>query len=291
MGKITDEQLRIIEKFSCERLSCRPENLDLIKTFTNKRGKGLVNYLQHCAWEEDVQGVTANYLIKSCTGESVMFFSLKCGALFDPLDEKTIEERTRVAQELLQNLHKEGQEKETAVQILERIRSGRDISFDQIKHSLKTNVKRGQGILKQLNYDKTHEGNEQIIRVGHTYPAVDLVNFCSNDITKDIWKECGIEHPMGEVMFWKYIVPIILKVQIHIGCQYVFLFAADMSEDATLINYYNVALKFGQPTDIGTNKPQYDLCCQFMCQGIGDLKKNQEEFFNNFNPDADDVIA
>lgn len=165
MGKITDEQLRIIEKFSCERLSCRPENLDLIKTFTNKRGKGLVNYLQHCAWEEDVQGVTANYLIKSCTGEAVMFFSLKCGALFDPLDEKTI------------------------------------------------------------------------------------------------------------------------------GCQYVFLFAADMSEDATLINYYNVALKFGQPTDISTNKPQYDLCCQFMCQGIGDLKKNQEEFFNNFNPDADDVIA
>lgn len=220
-----------------------------------------------------------------------MFFSLKCGALFDPLDEKTIEERTHMAQELLRILLEEGQEKESVAQILERIRSGRDISFDQIKCAIKANVKQGQKILKQINYDKTHEGNEQIVRVGHTYPAVDLVNFCSNDIAKDIWNECGIKHPMGEVMFWKYIVPIILQVQVHIGCQYLFLFAADMSEDATLINYYNVALKFRQPTDIGTNKPQYDLCCQFMCQEIGNLKKNQEEFFDNFNPDADDIIA
>lgn len=96
---------------------------------------------------------------------------------------------------------------------------------------------------------------------------------------------------MGEVMFWAYVVPIILGVQTYIGCQYVFLFAADMSENATLINYYNVALKFAQPVNIGTNKPRYDLCCQFMCQEVSDLKQNRENYFNNFNPADDDIIA
>lgn len=291
MEKITEDQLRRIKEFSCERLSCNPLNRDLIETFVSERGKGLVNYLKHFAWEKDIQGTTANYLIKSSGGQVVMFFSLKCGALFDPLDEKSIMKRTQNVQELLRNLHEEGEKKETAIQILESIRSGQDVSLDCVKHRLKLDAKHCEETLKQLNYDKEHEGNEQIIRVGHTYPAVDLVNFCSNDTTRDIWKEYGIEHPMGEVMFWAYVVPIILGVQTYIGCQYVFLFAADMSENATLINYYNVALKFAQPMNIGTNKPRYDLCCQFMCQEVSDLKQNRENYFNNFNPADDDIIA
>ena len=109
-------------------------------------------------------------------------------------------------------MHEEGEKKETAIQILESIRSGQDVSLDCVKHRLKLDAKHCEETLKQLNYDKEHEGNEQIIRVGHTYPAVDLVNFCSNDTTRDIWKEYGIEHPMGEVMFWAYVVPIILGV-------------------------------------------------------------------------------
>ena len=91
-------------------------------------------------------------------------------------------------------------------------------------------------------------------------------------------------------MFWKFIVPIIFKIQSLIGCQYLFLFAADMSEDNNLINYYNVALKFEQPEHIGTNKPKYDFCCRFMCQEINTLKTNQEEYFENFNPNDDDVL-
>lgn len=87
--------------------------------------------------------------------------------------------RTQNVQELLRNLHEEGEKKETAIQILESIRSGQDVSLDYVKHRLKLDAKHCEETLKQLNYDKEHEGNEQIIRVGHTYPAVDLVNFCS----------------------------------------------------------------------------------------------------------------
>ncbi len=51
--------------------------------------------------------------------------------------------------------------------------------------------------MKSLNYDKRHEQNGQIIRVRHTYPGIDLVHFCANDLMKEKWKSYGIQHPMG----------------------------------------------------------------------------------------------
>lgn len=87
------------------------------------------------------------------------------------------------------------------------------------------------------------------------------------------------------------VIKLVIKSEENAGCQYLFLFAADTSEDGSLINYYDVALKFKKPTEIGTNKPRYDFCCEFMCEDINELKKNQQAYFDNFNPDHDDVIA
>ena len=87
MGKIRDEQKQIIESFSCERLSDKQENRNLIKSFKSEKGRSLVSYLQHLAWSEDTECKTAYYLIKYPDGGVALFFSLKCGALFDPLDE------------------------------------------------------------------------------------------------------------------------------------------------------------------------------------------------------------
>ena len=116
-----------------------------------------------------------------------------------------------------------------------------------------------------------------------TYPSVEIFHFCTNELFKEKWCTYNINHPIGEVIFWKFIVPIICSVQKLVGCQYVFLFAADASRDGTLINYYKEVLKFEQPLDIGTNKPTYDLLCTFMCQNIEDLKINEKKFFENFN--------
>lgn len=294
MGKITEEQREIIKKFTCERLSCNPMNKELIKTFKNRKGCSLVGYLQKRAWREDVEGTTAYYLIKNPDDDIALYFSLKCGALFDPLDENGVEENALRFQKLLnviQGINGEGQERELAVQLLEQYRSGQNISIEQIKHRVKMDAQNAKNLLRLLNQDKQHEGNEQIIRVGHTYPGIELVHFCSNDLTKEKWKTYGINHPMGEVLFWEFIVPIIENVQQYVGCQYLFLFAADTSKDGSLINYYDVALKFTQPTEIGTNKPRYDFCCKFMCEEISDLRKNRQAYFDSFNPDNDDVIA
>ena len=135
----------------------------------------------------------------------------------------------------MQGLNKGGQEREIAIQLLENFRSGQDIPVEQIKKRIKLNAQQAQMILDQLTYDKEHEENEQIIRVGHTYPGIEIMHFCSNDSMKERWKSFGINHPMGEVMFWQYIAPIIYGIQERIGCQYVYLFAADASEDGNLI--------------------------------------------------------
>lgn len=294
MGKITDEQKKIIKSFSCERLTKKQENKDIIKNFQSDKGRSLVWYLNKRAWDEDTEGETAYYLIKSPDNEVALFFSLKCGALFDPLDEKIVEQRAKRYKELLQTvqgINKNGKERELAIQILENFRSGQDIPIEQIKTNIKVNAQQAQDFWKSLNYDKEHEQNEQIIRVGHTYPGIEIVHFCSNDLMKDKWKSFRINHPMGEVMFWKYIAPIIYKIQKHIGCQYAYLFAADTSRDGNLVNYYDVSLKFERPTDVGTNKPSYDLCCEFMCQKVNELRRNRKEYFDNFNPDVGDIIV
>ena len=145
-------------------------------------------------------------------------------------------------------------------------------------------------MLSVLNKEKETEGNEKVSRVSKTYPGIELVHFCTNDNAKAVWKSYGLGHSLGEVVFWKKIVPKFFEVQNIVGCEYAFLFAADLSEDRTLINYYDVILKFEIDPDVGTNKPFYDFTCAFMCQKLSVMKENQESYFNNFNIDEDDDI-
>ena len=90
---------------------------------------------------------------------------------------------------------------------------------------------------------------------------------------------------LGTVVFWHFIANIIMDVRSQIGCQYLFLFAADDSEDEHLIHYYTDQMNFMAPTDLATAKPIYDFSCKFMCQEVKDLAKGQEDFFNHFLPD------
>ena len=76
--KITSEQESILDSFTCERLSSNSINKEVIQNFHNVQNCGLVDYLKEIAWNEDIEGHTAFYLIKNSNGEAVFFFSLKC---------------------------------------------------------------------------------------------------------------------------------------------------------------------------------------------------------------------
>ena len=102
--KITERQIEILDQFSCERLSSNPNNLELIKNFYSERGAGLVDYLNHQGPQEDASGETAFYLVKNAIGQPCMFFSLKCGALFEPFDEEKMEKQIQQAKNILDML-------------------------------------------------------------------------------------------------------------------------------------------------------------------------------------------
>lgn len=267
MGKITLQQEQFINEFRCERLTSNLENKSLIQNFKNKRNESLASQLRENAWIEDCEGINAYYVIKH-HGEIVLYFSLQCGALFRPFDQSKFEQELKKI-------------KETIAPILYK------------KDCTKKVKRKGQikFALKLIEQDRVREFNKLIYRVQSTHAGIELVHFCANENTiAKIDNPIG-NHTIGEMLFWHFLVPKVLEIKELIGCQYLFLFAADLTESQDLVSYYKVALHFCQPNDISTNKPYYDFKCIFMCQNLIDLENNRDRYLINFNPDESDIIA
>lgn len=299
--RITEEQERILRSFTCERLSFSEKNKKIINQFKSTRGESLVEYLLQDGWNEDSNGENAFYLIKDESGFPYLYFSLKCGAMFEPLDETNLTEQIDTIQKKIEQLRSSHGNKITSkdVFVMSRILSNMSgMTFEEARTNIILNLyryKKLQSKRKSIELDRKREEGRPIMRVSRTIPGIELVQFCANDKAKPMWEKLKEEYdfrfPFGEVFFWYFIVPIIEEVQKFVGCQYVFLFAADPTPDETLINYYEVSLKFSKTDDIGTNKPTYDLGCVFMSQAARELIHNKTVFFENFNIDAkDDVI-
>ncbi len=277
--RITKEQEEYLKSFKCERLSAVASNEALIESFYSKRGELLVNYLKSRAWQEDINGDTAFYLIKNSDGIPCLFFSLKCGSLFEPFDEKGI----------LQNID-EIKKTIRSPEDLIKLANSLEVSPLDLWRILGENLERKLKKIKAKKVDEKKEPNEAILRVYKNLPGIELAHFCTDDNEKKKWNKKDLIHSMGESLFWYYIVPTIEKARKLIGCQYVFLFAADSSIDNTLKNYYESFLKFSDEDILGTSKPYYDFGCLFMHQKIENLLKNKESFFDSFNADDDDIL-
>lgn len=279
---ITEEQRHILNSLVVERLCLhKSENIQLVKTFSNQRNLTLEKIIKsQLAIDNDESGRIAYYLVMTPTRELIGYFSLKCGQLFQDLDiqKLMLAQQTAEAIEVLQDKERFTEEKiqEASIFITDNI--------EDIKAIL-PNI--DEYIQKKKSYSKDlhKELNTKMKQVLHTHPAVELVEFCANENGRSAWKALGIDHKAGECIFWHHIVPKIQALREIVGCQYIYLFAADMSYDRTLINYYSQALRFTEPIDLGANKPHYDFLCTFMCQSLGDLEENQKAFYIYFNPD------
>ncbi len=295
--RITEEQKQFLNSFVCERLTGSLENLEAVRFFHNAKGSLIVEYLQRYGETEDKAGETNYYVIKAPTGEPMMFFSLKCGALFHPLfDEEEYIEGIQRKQILLQALHNELEDQHKAEIIVKKLQlRGYGSSRIEIEQIISGQQQYKMENIMRLRADQKAEENELVTRVENTFPGIELVHFCTNDGTKEMWRgfreRYQIRHTLGQVMYWKFIVPILFNVQELVGCKYVFLFAADYSENADLVNYYDVSLKFKKTQEVGTAKPVYDFGCHFMCQEINELKRYRQEFFEDFNPDENSPVV
>ena len=62
--KITEEQKKVLDSFSCERLAGKLENMWIVEDFYNSRNPQLEQNLKDKAYEEDENNTTAYYVIK-----------------------------------------------------------------------------------------------------------------------------------------------------------------------------------------------------------------------------------
>ncbi len=288
---ITNQQLSTLDRFTCERLSENSENKDLVKDFVCKVDgeiqESLTQYIRKDAWKDDTTGQNAIYLIKTPDGLPCFYFGLKCGTLYKPFDEQELKKQIALLKEKLDKVsnvlsNKDSLEEirklETAIEKTELLSKINKLAL--VKQAL-------QDVIQSSTKDKEIEKDRPMERVQESFPGVELTHFCKNAVYSNLLNNV-FPQPIGEVFFWKFVVDKVKDIKKIVGCHYLYLFAADLTEDERLIQYYIEALKF-EKENIGVIKPFYDFKCIFLSQLVDRLMIGKKTFFDTFNPPLDAV--
>ena len=224
--RITPEQTAILESFRCERLSSNPDNMRLVENFYNKRNDSLVHTLQNEAMEEDEEGSIAYYVIKDKEDNILFFFSLKSGSLYDSHFDinviKFFETLKTFVQDSLSDPDLTDKQRADLNRFQEKIRFHKGITKFDLDNLPRKKEKLFADLEKEISKNVTH--------VGKTYSGIELVHFCTNNAFDDLWDRYEMPYSIGVVVFWYFIVNKILEIRKILGVQYLFLFAADLSD-------------------------------------------------------------
>lgn len=96
--RITEGQMRMLDSLVVERLrDNREANALLVRSFENKMNPTLVKVITtDYAFDKDEEGKAAYYVVKTQAGELLLYFSLKCGELFEKLDMEKMQLASRL---------------------------------------------------------------------------------------------------------------------------------------------------------------------------------------------------
>lgn len=127
--------------------------------------------------------------------------------------------------------------------------------------------------------EPTYENNK--IFVNSTISAIEISQFCMNEK----WiKQNPIAKGCGQIIFYRYIIPIISRMGEYIGCKYIYLYAADETEDETLIKYYErLGLKKISEIEYCTIFPKYDMSCALMFNYLNSYKNIDYSVLSELN--------
>lgn len=173
-----------------------------------------------------------------------------------------------------------------------------DFAFLDLKSYLERNDEElttlMHSISKIITIKKSEKQNN--IYVDKIIPSIELVNFCKNHKAEQKWFREGFRPALVPALFWHKVLPIISNVSQEIGCVYVVIFAADVSDEKKderrkLLYYYENAYSFKEDENLCALKPRYDWECIFLCQKIKKLVEKSEQFKRDYlsNPSEDDV--
>lgn len=261
-------------------MTSNPENKELISKFVSKKANNsLESYIrdEDKAWAEDSGGETRVYLVKDETGNIALFFSVKCGFLVEEnLDERLSEDEQEFVNAVI-DVKRKNDDKEIKKMYDAAISlygDKADELFEIADRRLDTkteSIKIGQ--------------SENTINVPNCISAIELRHLCKNEA---FYVQDDIGIPLGFGLFWEVIVPRIIDITKQVGCKYLYLFAADRTEEnipsKKLISYYKNNLKFLECGEgIKLVKPEYDNYCYGLIQKVAELENNRETVWNEFS--------
>lgn len=278
----TEERRRYFQNFTCGVLTADLQNRELIKKFVSKKANNqLESYIKDDdkAWAEDSDGETRVYVVKDENGKIALFFSIKCGLLIgenpkyklNPAEREFVE----IIYEAMVNDDQsalEGYYAYGTSEFGERI----DTLFEVAN--------------KRLNIKKESKktGQVETWRVEKCVSAIELRHLCKNE-QYSVPENLGV--PFGFGIFWEKIVPELIGITKKVGCKYIYLFAADKSEELgdgnikSLVNYYKNDFKFYEceDDDLVIVKPDYDEDCYGLIQEVSMLESNREAVWHEFS--------
>ena len=285
---ISPAQLASLDSLVCERFCAEGheiENRALIEAFEcrGRIGQGLVERALSQGFEDDRSGKCAYYIVKDrfvgagCTRRlGYMFFSLRCGSLFDS--------------EMAKNWYQD--EKTKLDDLLKKAVASGDIAR---KVQVEKKISELNGVKEEWKKDWHNVAEEEFLRVKNSFGGIELVHFCRNDAAWSRWS--AFQPPMGtpvrkmcEVLFWHFIVQCILDAVAVVGAELFYLFAADDTEEQRLCSYYrSLGFKGAEDFNFKCLKPQYDFTCIFMLCQVSGLKDARQNYFADFNRSAYDI--
>lgn len=291
---ITPEQEAFLNRFTCKRLRNDPDALKDLENYQTTIAAGSLASIRKNGLQADRKGTTAYYVVRDPDGKVVMFFSMKCGVMFDP-------EYQKVAL-----LVAEGGAAKMNKMPADKMHLARFIMAPFLPGAywaLPPEEQKFVEICRDILYDKKKLPEEKGLGSLESHAAIELVDFCADDNAIAAWAGYGMgDRELKETIFWKFVVEKMEKIADLIGCEYAYLFAPN-TEKIALVDYYQDALHFRKIEELGTFQSLYFVSCKFMCRRLrsrrsddGTLKDEsckglleyRDEFFASFNPGSDD---
>ena len=281
-------------RLNVELLTSDESNREKVRSFrADKLGKGLELYLKENAWNDDQNGVTKVYLVKD-SDDIVFYFALSAGLLYKEIgsDDSQLSEEEKEIVRLCVEAALKGNTDYTTDEVLSWYEDGL-IDKDRLRKLIKKRIE-----LKLAARDDSErtKNTVNVRQVAETFPGIVLTHFCKN---AEYSCPESLSFPIGFYVFWEIVVKKVLQIASYIGCQYLYLFAADNTETPIkeisalypedweadddfdimptyrLVDYYKNELKFEEVQDVAMLKPYYDFSCFSLIQETNLLSEHR----------------
>ena len=152
----------------------------------------------------------------------------------------------------------------------------------QMGATIKCHKKNIGGIKFNSEYNEYRIDDDKI-EVTSVVPVIEIPQLCINDRYKNkvkSWKVDynGCTYNVGQFVFYKYIVPIVLDVAEKVGLQYLILFCAD-NETGDLEKYYK-SMGFERMDNMACLRDSYSANLECLIIKLGDLILRYLKFEN-----------